>query len=124
VLKKEGHASKYTQVKVSVEVLTASSFKKACQARNVSMASVISQHMEQFCGDNSQKADYSPDLSTRRQRRAVVRSIARQLERVRDNEEQYMLNIPENLQGGTAFDNAEQCISTLEEVLDLLNSAY
>jgi hypothetical protein len=121
---KEGYASKHTQVKVSVEVQTASSFKKACQAKNISMASVISQFMEQFCGNLSHKPGYSPDLSTRRQRRTAVCSIIRQLERVRDNEQQYLDNIPDNLQTGTAFANAEHCISMLEEALDLLHSAY
>ena len=119
-----GYASNHTQVKVSVDVQVASSFKNACQARNISMASAISQFMEQFCGNISQKNGYSPDLSTRRQRRAAISSLIRQLERVRANEEQYLDNIPDNLQAGAAFADAEQCVSVLEDALDLLNSAY
>jgi hypothetical protein len=88
------------------------------------MASAISQFMVQFSGDSTKKSGYSPDLSTRRQRKAATASIIRLLERVRSNEEQYLENIPDNLQGGTAFTNAEQCLSTLEEVIDLLMSAY
>jgi hypothetical protein len=123
-LNKVGYASNHTQDKVSVKTDTALAFKKACEVRDISMASAISQFMEQFCGAIAQKPGYSPDLSTRRQRRAAVGSITHQLERVRDNEEQYLENIPDNLRSGAAFDNAEHCISMLEEALDLLTSAY
>jgi len=123
-LNNTGYASKHTQVKVSVRTETALSFRKACEASNISMASAISQFMEQFSGATVQKTGYSPDLSTRRQRRAAISSLIRQLRRIRDNEELYLENIPDNLQAGEAFDNAQQCISTLEEALDLLQSAY
>ena len=123
-MNKLGYASNHTQVKVSVKTETALAFKKACEARDISMASAISQFMEQFSGAIIQKPGYSPDLSTRRQRRAAVGSIIHQIERVRDNEEHYIDNIPDNLRSGTSFDNAEQCISTLDEALDLLTSAY
>jgi len=123
-LNKDGYAGNHKQVKVSVKTDTAMAFKKACESQGISMAFAISQFMERFCGAAASKPGYSPDLSTRRQRRAAVASIISQLERVRDNEERYLENIPVNLQGGTAFDNAEQCISSLEEALDLLASAY
>ena len=123
-MNKTGYASSHTQVKVSVKQETAASFKKACEASNVSMASVISRFMEQFNGAAVKKPDYSPDLSTRRQRRAAIITMVRLLGRVLDNETRYMDNIPDNLQSGTAYENAGHCISTLEEVIDLLLSAY
>jgi len=124
VLKKDGYASNHTQVKVSVNTQVAALFKKACASSNISMASAINQFMMQFSGNATKKSDYSPDLSTRRQRKAAATSIIRLLERIRSNEEQYMENIPDNLQGGTAFANAEHCISILDEVIDLMMSAY
>ena len=115
---------KPTQVKVSVKPEVAAAFKSACEANDVSMATTLSDFMSQYSGIATQKGNYAPNLSTRRQRRAFVQAIRQQLERVRDNEEIYRDNIPENLQGGSAFETAEQCIAALEEVLDLLGSAY
>jgi len=113
-----------TQVKVSVPFETAAAFKAACVASNTTMTDVIIQFMGKYSGSGVVKGGYSPDLSKRRQRRAAIRSILYQLERVKENEEQYLGNIPENFQGSTAYENAEQCVSTLCEVLELLVSAY
>jgi len=88
------------------------------------MAATLSDFMSQYGSAATKKGRYAPNLSTRRQRRAAVQSILRQLERVRENEGMYRDNIPENLQGGDAFETAEQCLATLEEALELLGSAY
>ena len=123
-VKHRWNTAHYTQVKVSVKPETAAAFKAACAASNVSVTATISQFMSQYCNAAIEKRGYSPDLSTKRQRRAVTRSIIHQLERVRDNEERYRDNIPDNLQGSTSFDTAEQCISALYEAIELLESAY
>jgi hypothetical protein len=116
--------AKLVQVKVSVKPEVAAAFKTACMKNNVSMASILSDFMSQYAGRLTVKGGYSANLSTRRQRRSFTQSLIRQLERVRDNEECYRDNIPDNLQGGSAFDSADQCVSILEEALDLLASAY
>jgi len=118
------NSKNYTQLKVSLNPETVAAFKTACTANNVSMSSVISQFISQYCGTAIKKRAYSPDLSTRRQRRAAVRSITQMIDRIRTNEEQYRDNIPDNLQGSAAFDAAEHCISALDEAIDLLETAY
>jgi len=80
--------------------------------------------MERYINKNKITGGYAPDLSTRRQRRAAVTNIIRLLERVRDNEESYRDNIPENMKGSEKYESAEQSITLMEEVLDLLGSAY
>jgi len=112
----------YTQIKVSVDPDIASAFKNACFSQNLSLASVLSQFMAKFAGVKT--SGYNPDLSTKRQRRAVVSSIICQLKRVLNNEVIYQSNIPENLQGSSVFERAEECISSLSEALELLDSAY
>jgi len=112
------------QIKVSVKPEVAAAFKSACAVNEVSMAATLSDFMSQYSGTVKQKGGYTPNLSTRRQRRATVQAIIHQLERVKDNEEIYRDNIPENLQSSIAFETAEQCLATLEEALDLLASAY
>jgi len=88
------------------------------------MAAAISEFMSQFSGLAVKKGAYAPSLSTRRQRRAALQAVIHQLERIRDNEEAYRDNIPANLQNAGPFEAAEQCVSALDEALDLLASAY
>lgn len=71
------------------------------------------------------KANKSPaNYTTKRQRRAATKTIISQLEQIKAAEEGSRDNIPENLQGSSAFEAAEECISMLEEALESLNSAY
>jgi hypothetical protein len=122
--KQQWNARNYTQVKVSLKPEAAAAFKAACAASNETIAGVLSKFMEQYCKTAAPKGGYSPDLSSRRQRRTAVRSLICQLERIRDGEEQYMNNIPDNLQGSSVFDRAEQCISLLNDAIELLEMAY
>lgn len=46
------------------------------------------------------------------------------LDNIKDNEQDYYDNIPENLQYSQRAENSEQAIEYLEEALDLLNEAY
>ena len=117
------NSANYTQVKVSVKPDLAIAFKAACAASGISMAAAISQFMAKYSAAAS-KSNYSPNLSTRRQRKAALQSIIHRLGRIRNNEEQYLNNIPSNLQAGDAYQSTEQHISILDESLDLLASAY
>ena len=122
--KQRWNAEHYVQVKVSVKPETANAFKAACMASGESMASVLTRFMGQHSEAVAAKGGYAPDLSTRRQRRAATRALTVQLERIRDEEERYLNNIPDNLQGSSVFDRAEQCVSLLNEAIELLESAY
>jgi len=117
------NAEHYAQVKVSVDPGLASRFKEACAAGNVSMASAISRFMGDYC-DAAAPHAAAPDYASRRRRRAAVGLLVRQLLLIRDAEEGYASNIPENLQGSSVYDRAEQTISVLDEVIELLGSAY
>jgi predicted RNase H-like HicB family nuclease len=46
------------------------------------------------------------------------------LDYIKDEEEDYYSNIPENLQYSQRAENSEQAIENLEEALDLLNEVY
>jgi len=73
---------------------------------------------------NTLSRGYSPNLETKRKRRAIVCRILSQLEEIRDNEENYRDNIPENLQDSEVFDSAEYCVGLLEEAIEALEVAY
>ena len=112
-------ASKYTQIKVSVDSGIADAFKKMCAASNVSMAAVLGEFMADY-SRHPVKSAAVPDYSTRRRRRAAVKRIIGQLELMRVQEEKILGNTPENLQGSDAYEATENAVSSLEEAIDSL----
>jgi hypothetical protein len=122
------NAKQYTQVKAYVSPDVAADFKAACAARGESMAAVISRAMLDYCGGRPRKnpktrAD-APDYSTRGKRRTALRYYAEQIEAIRDAEEIYKDNIPETLQGGQRYEDADQTVEALDEAVDALSQAF
>jgi len=122
------NAKQYTQVKVYVRPDVAARFKAACAARGVSLAAVISRAMIDYCGEKPVKklkaSVPAPDYSTRGKRRTALRYYAEQVEAIRDAEETYRDNIPETLQGGQRYDDADQTVQALDEAIDALSRAF
>ena len=121
--KKRWNASHYAQVKISADPELAAAFKAACAASGASMASVLTQFMAKY-SSAAAKRKSETDYSTRRQRRAAVRYFAKQMELVRDAEEQCRDNTPENLQGSAVYETADEYVSQLDEAVELLSSIY
>ena len=63
-------------------------------------------------------------VSTTGRRRKEVKSILKNLNRIRDAEEAFLFRIPENLQSAPAYENAELAIDSLEQAIDFLKDAY
>jgi hypothetical protein len=127
--KQQYNASHYAQVKVSVNPATASEFKTACAACGVSMASVLSGLMSGYChsGDNkttAAKKAAPANYTTRGKRREAVSRITQQLKLIADAETAYMESIPENFGGSSVYERAEQSVSSLEDVIEILEAAY
>ena len=114
----------YKHMKISVKPETATAFKSACEKANVSMASELSMFMSHYVGTIADKPKNLPDLSAKRHRRAAVCNIIKLLESIKINEERCRDNMPNNLRGGSAFENAEQSISLLDDAIELLESVY
>ena len=110
-----------TQVKISVHPDLAASFKAACTASNVSLTGKLSEFMAEY-SNFLMKGKPFPDYTTKRKRRAAIKSIIKQLEQLRNFEERSRDNIPENLQGSELYENADQCVSWLEEAIEILAS--
>jgi len=113
----------YTQVKVSVDCEIASAFKEACAASNVSMAAELSRFMVDYSGCLV-KRKVAPDYTTRRRRRTAIKTIIKQLEQIKANEETSLNNMPENLQSSEAYDVAEEAVASLEEAIEVLNAFW
>ena len=85
------------------------------------MAGKLSEYMSNYSKSTMERKPL-PDYTTKRQRRTAVKSIIKQLEQIKDFEERYRDAIPENLQGSIVYENADQCVSWLEEALEILDS--
>jgi hypothetical protein len=122
------NAEHYSQIKVSVEKELASAFREACANEKASAASVVKAFMREYLGrerpDAAPVPRGEPRASTRGERRKEVRAAVSKLTRVRDEEEAYMGNIPDNMQGGARFEAAAQTVAMLDDALDALQEAY
>jgi len=123
-IKDAWNASRYTQVKVSVNPEIAAAFKSACAADSVSMAKDLSGYMRKrgHCGVPGKPAP--PRVATRKDRRAAVTLILRQLETIRSAEEAYMGRIPANLSASLKYVDAEAALSKLDDAIDALLEAF
>jgi hypothetical protein len=122
-VKQKWNAAQYTQVKVSIDPDLAKAFKTACAASGESMASVLSRHMAVYSKTNGNKKPLS-DYSTRQRRCRAVGKIIVSLEAIKEAEEAYVGNIPENLQNSVRYDNAEQSVNALYEAISVLAEVY
>jgi hypothetical protein len=125
--KQKWNDAHYTQVKVSVPHELAAAFKVKCLADGVSMAAEISRFMCDMtgkAGTGSTAKQATALYATRPLRRKAMRRLIEQVSDILDAEQQYMDNIPDNLQGSRFYEAAEQAVSCLEEAVNSLSEAY
>jgi len=95
----------------------------ASQIAKDALTMFFDEKIEPQPGDNT-RPKTTPDYSTKRQRRAGMKKVIKQLEQIKEAEERSRDNTPDNLQSAPAFEAAEECISALEEALETLREAY
>jgi HEPN domain-containing protein len=90
------------------------------------MASEISKFMSDYCAiaKKKPKTAAANDLSARSKRCKKVSEITRLMEQVRDAETISHENVPENLRGASAYEDAEDSLSRMDEVIELLETIY
>jgi hypothetical protein len=64
------------------------------------------------------------DYGTRRVRREAVKAMIVCLTAVRDAEQRYLDNVPDNLQSSESFEIGECAINAFDEAIDILSVAY
>ena len=112
---------------VSVEPGLAESFKAACLYAGVSASDEISEFMLERSSSLVMPASATlkgSSFDTRRKRRRHVASIIIHLEAIKNHEDTFLANVPENLQSAPAYENGELAIESLEQAIDLLKDAY
>ena len=108
------------QLKVHVPLDVFIALKNMSASRGVSMSAVITKLITEAAGINKRSLKLDPDYSTRRRRNAAIENIIKQLQSIKEYEERYRDNIPENLQNSVVYEAAESHIEWLDEVLELL----
>jgi hypothetical protein len=123
--KTKWNSEHYKQMKFSVDPFVAASFKTACERAGLSMAGVVSEFMAAYgAAAKNAKPAGADAVSDRGKRRKLVSALIRQMGQIRDAEEAYLSNIPENLQGSSRHEAAEHSISTMDEAIILLEDIY
>lgn len=124
--KQRYNESHYRQIKVSVNPNVAEAFKAACVRRNQSQAEILTNAMIEY---SNIEVDIKPDRQTGtslydtcRKRRKAIDIIIDQLENIRDAEQTYLDNIPENFT--SRAETASESVTILDEVIDQLKTAY
>jgi len=121
--KQQWNSAHYVQIKVQVKPETASAFKAACAASGTSMASELSAFMEEFASP-PQGALPLVKVKTLGNRRKAMSLVYRLLTEIRDAEEGFLENMPENLQGSSRYEMAEERLDRLSEVLEAADGLY
>jgi len=98
----------------------------ASQIAKDALTMFFDEKIETQPGDNTRLKTnkLTPDYSAKRQRRAAIKKVLKQLEQIKKAEEKSRDRIPDNLQSSSAFEAAEECISALEEASETLSDAY
>ena len=120
------NAANYTQVKAYVAPDIASAFKAACAAAEVSMNSVLTQFMVDYCGlQTSKKTAKETDfVSTNRKRRKKHGELVCQLIQLRDAQEYANDNVQENFRNTENFEASEERVAKMDEAIEILETVY
>ena len=112
-------------MKVSVRPETAAAFKDKCKENSISMASVLSRFMEEYTGSAGKCRHAVPeDASTRKKRRKIIDYVAGLTLMIKEGEENFRDNMPENLRNSVNFESSEESIAKIDEIIEMLNDIY
>jgi len=122
-VKQKWNEKHYTSVKVAVKPQTAADFKAACAAAGTSMACELANFMNIYVNPPQEK--YIPkNVKTLGNRRKAMAVILTLMTEMRDAEDEFMNNMPENLQSSSRYEEADERLSSLDEVLDTIKDLY
>lgn len=65
-----------------------------------------------------------PTFDSRRKRREAINAILASLSAIREAEQKYLENVPENFQNSESFEAGEFAVDTLDEAIGLLSDVY
>lgn len=117
IIKQQWNSAHYTQIKAYIKPEIASAFKTACATAGTSMASELSAFMEEFVSPSRADLPHTK-VKTLGDRRKAMCLVIKLLTEIRDAEEAYVENTPENFQNSERFEMAEERLERLSEALE------
>jgi len=123
IAKQQWNSAHYTQIKAYVKPETASAFKAACAASGTSIASELSAFMEEFASPLHAGLPHI-NVKTLGDRRKAMCLVIKLLTEIRDAEEAYVDNTPENFQNSPRFEMAEERLERLTETLESAEGVF
>lgn len=125
--KRKWNKEHYTNVTAAMKPEMAAELKQRCQEGSKSVTSVITELVAEYLSmevpSPKGKAEKKVTGNRRRRSRDLKEHIAA-IESILDGEEEYLSNVPENLQGGIRYENASESIDHLRTALDELREVY
>ena len=123
--KKRWNTANYKQLNIAVRPELASAFRTACEQAQTPMREALITLMTEYCkAPPILKEHKGQGYAIRSRRRKATASIIEQLGKIRDAEEEYKQNIPENLQNSSRYESAEQAVEALDEAIGILEEAF
>lgn len=122
--KKRWNATNYKQLNLSIKPELLESFKATCDNNGYSMRYVLIKFITSYAATPLTPKISKQKYNGRGYRRKAVKSIIDQLSIIRDDENYYIENIPENLQNSSRYSSAEETVDILDEAIELLNDAF
>ena len=113
------------QIKVWAEEKIVKAFKAACIQGGVTMSGEITKYMSKSTNELEEtNTKIQKKTQSRGNRRKEINNVIKRLEQIRDAEEQYKENIPENLKSGEAYEAAESAVDIIDQAIELLSEAF
>ena len=123
--RKRWNATNYKQMNIAVRPDLSENFRTACERNQIPMREVLTGFMAAYSTAPAlPKSPKRPSYNERRQRRKAVADVLAQLVEIRNAEENYKENIPENLKTSSRYESAEHAVDALGEAIELLESAF
>ena len=88
------------------------------------MASELTDLMAGFTNPSKGLKTAITNVKSLRNRRKVMALICTLITSLRDAEEEFMNNMPENLKNSSRYDDADERLEKLDEVIDIIGDIY
>jgi len=125
--KRKWNKEHYTNITVAMNPELASKLKGACKEGGESVSSVITRlvaaHLDAEIPPLKENPEKKAPDNRGRRSRELWKHIAA-IEAICSGEEEYLSNIPENLQGSIRYENAENSVEHMRSAIDELKEAY
>jgi len=122
---KRWNSKNYQQINIAVRPELAAAFRSVCEQRQTAMREAFITLMTEYCAAPPVlKEQKDKGYAVRSSRRKAITAIIGQLENIRDAEEKYKQNIPENLQNSSRYESAEHAVEAFDEAIGILGEAF